>query len=282
MIPAVMPTYARYDIAFDHGEGAYLWDTENRRFLDFGAGIAVAGLGHCHPHLVEAIREQAGKLMHTSNLYHIPGQERLAELLVANTTTAKRLMEKMQAGEINPALMDTMSRWRFQRSTNEELKTLADSLFGQPSGDRAEVMQTYHKALENKGSIEKGQQHFTMICSVCHIVDGVGNEIGPDITDVRNKPAEALLSDILDPNRAVEARWTAYTVETTDGRTLLGLVVAETADSVTLKGPGINETLPRSQIKSMTESGQSLMPVGLEAALSPEQMSDLLAYLRER
>ena len=67
MIPAVMPTYARYDIAFDHGEGAYLWDTQGRRFLDFGAGIAVASLGHCHPHLVEAIRDQVGKLMHTSN-----------------------------------------------------------------------------------------------------------------------------------------------------------------------------------------------------------------------
>lgn len=85
MIPAVMPTYARYDLAFDHGEGAYLWDTEGRRYLDFGAGIAVASIGHCHPHLVEAIREQAGKLMHTSNLYHIPGQERLADRLVENT-----------------------------------------------------------------------------------------------------------------------------------------------------------------------------------------------------
>lgn len=85
MIPAVMPTYARYDIAFDHGEGAYLWDTKGRRFLDFGAGIAVASLGHCHPHLVEAIRDQVGKLMHTSNLYHIPGQQRLAERIVANT-----------------------------------------------------------------------------------------------------------------------------------------------------------------------------------------------------
>jgi acetylornithine/N-succinyldiaminopimelate aminotransferase len=85
MIPAVMPTYARYDLAFDHGEGAYLWDTEGRRYLDFGAGIAVASIGHCHPHLVDAIREQAGKLMHTSNLYHIPGQERLADRLVAHT-----------------------------------------------------------------------------------------------------------------------------------------------------------------------------------------------------
>ena len=85
MIPAVMPTYARYDLTFDHGEGAYLWDTEGRRYLDFGAGIAVASIGHCHPHLVDAIREQAGKLMHTSNLYHIPGQERLAVRLVENT-----------------------------------------------------------------------------------------------------------------------------------------------------------------------------------------------------
>lgn len=85
MIPAVMPTYARYDLTFDHGEGALLWDNEGRRYLDFGAGIAVAAIGHCHPHLVEAIREQAGKLMHTSNLYHIPGQERLAERLVANS-----------------------------------------------------------------------------------------------------------------------------------------------------------------------------------------------------
>ncbi|MGJ3260185.1 MAG: aspartate aminotransferase family protein [Rhodospirillales bacterium] len=85
MIPAVMPTYARYDLAFDHGEGAHLWDSEGRRYLDFGAGIAVAAVGHCHPHLVEAIREQAGKLMHTSNLYHIPGQEKLAERLVGNT-----------------------------------------------------------------------------------------------------------------------------------------------------------------------------------------------------
>ncbi|MBO6947845.1 MAG: aspartate aminotransferase family protein [Rhodospirillales bacterium] len=85
MIPAVMPTYARYDLAFDHGEGAHLWDAQGRRYLDFGAGIAVASIGHCHPHLVEAIRDQAGRLMHTSNLYNIPGQEKLAQRLVDNT-----------------------------------------------------------------------------------------------------------------------------------------------------------------------------------------------------
>lgn len=85
MFDAVMPTYARYDLAFERGEGAYLWDTDGRRYLDFGAGIAVASLGHCHPHLIEALTEQAKKLWHTSNLYGIPGQSRLAERLVANS-----------------------------------------------------------------------------------------------------------------------------------------------------------------------------------------------------
>jgi acetylornithine/N-succinyldiaminopimelate aminotransferase len=79
----LMPTYARSDLAFDRGEGAYLIDTEGRRYLDFAAGVAVNSLGHAHPHLVEALRKQAGKLWHTSNLYQIPVQERLATRLVA-------------------------------------------------------------------------------------------------------------------------------------------------------------------------------------------------------
>ena len=82
MIPAVMPTYARVDVAFEKGEGAYLYDQDGRRYLDFGAGIAVVSLGHCHPHIVEALREQADKIWHTSNLYRILGQERLAQRLV--------------------------------------------------------------------------------------------------------------------------------------------------------------------------------------------------------
>jgi acetylornithine/N-succinyldiaminopimelate aminotransferase len=83
MIPAVMPTYARADIAFERGEGAYLYATDGRRYLDFASGIAVTALGHSHPHLVQALSEQAKKLWHTANLYQIPGQIRLAERLAA-------------------------------------------------------------------------------------------------------------------------------------------------------------------------------------------------------
>ena len=83
VIPAVMPTYNRVDLAFERGDGAYLFAADGRRFLDFASGIAVTALGHAHPHLVRALTEQAQRLWHCSNLFRIPGQERLAERLTA-------------------------------------------------------------------------------------------------------------------------------------------------------------------------------------------------------
>ncbi len=85
MIPALLPNYNRANLAFERGEGAWLWTTDGRRFLDFGSGIATASLGHGNKHLADAIAEQAHKVMHVSNLYRIPQAERLAERLVANS-----------------------------------------------------------------------------------------------------------------------------------------------------------------------------------------------------
>ena len=85
MISPVMPTYGRFELAFEKGDGPYLYTTDGKRFLDFGSGIAVTALGHAHPHLVAALKDQAEKLWHTTNLYEIPGQRRLAERLVENS-----------------------------------------------------------------------------------------------------------------------------------------------------------------------------------------------------
>jgi acetylornithine/N-succinyldiaminopimelate aminotransferase len=85
MIPSILPTYNRAPLAFASGEGAWLMTEDGSRYLDLGAGIAVNALGHAHPALVHALTEQAGKLWHTSNLYEIPAQQRLADQLVAAT-----------------------------------------------------------------------------------------------------------------------------------------------------------------------------------------------------
>ncbi|WP_150004500.1 aspartate aminotransferase family protein [Iodidimonas muriae] len=84
-----MSVYRQAEVAFDHGKGAYIFDVNGRQYLDFNAGIAVSSLGHAHPHLVKTLQDQAAKLWHTSNLYRIPHQDRLAERLVENTFAEK-------------------------------------------------------------------------------------------------------------------------------------------------------------------------------------------------
>ena len=85
MNSAVMTTYAPSDIAFERGEGVYMYTGDGRRILDFGSGIAVTSLGHGHPHLLAAIHAQVDKVLHYSNLYTIPEQERMAQRLVDNS-----------------------------------------------------------------------------------------------------------------------------------------------------------------------------------------------------
>lgn len=85
MITTVLPNYARADVAFERGEGAWLTAVDGRRFLDFGAGVAVNSLGHHHPHLIAALKDQADKIWHSSNLFRVPGQETLSQRLVDAT-----------------------------------------------------------------------------------------------------------------------------------------------------------------------------------------------------
>ena len=86
---ALLPTYARSELSFARGEGAYLFTASGERYLDFASGVAVTALGHAHLHLVKALSEQARKLWHVSNLHRIPEQERLAELAKFEKTTRR-------------------------------------------------------------------------------------------------------------------------------------------------------------------------------------------------
>jgi acetylornithine/N-succinyldiaminopimelate aminotransferase len=103
-IPALMPTYNRLDLAFDHGDGTWLTSVDGRRFLDFGGGIATSSLGHGHPHLVSAIATQAKRVIHVSNLYRVPEAERLAQRFV-NTSFAESVFLCNSGAEANEGLV---------------------------------------------------------------------------------------------------------------------------------------------------------------------------------
>jgi acetylornithine/N-succinyldiaminopimelate aminotransferase len=118
-----MPTYNRADLAFERGEGAWLWTGDGRRFLDFGAGIATASLGHGHPHLVQAIAEQAAKVMHTSNLYRIPQAEKLAARLV-ETSFADSVFFGNSGAEANEGMIKAVRKYHAENGHPERFVTI--------------------------------------------------------------------------------------------------------------------------------------------------------------
>ena len=123
MISALMPTYNRADLAFERGEGAWLYTADGRRFLDFGAGIATSSLGHNNPHLVAAIAEQAGRVMHVSNLYRVPGAERLAARLVA-ASFADSVFFCNSGAEANEGMVKAIRRANYENGHPERFRVI--------------------------------------------------------------------------------------------------------------------------------------------------------------
>ncbi|WP_029032626.1 aspartate aminotransferase family protein [Salinarimonas rosea] len=123
MTSAILPTYARADVAFEKGEGAWLVSRRGERYLDFGAGIAVNSVGHSHPHVVAALVEQAGKLWHTSNLFEIPEGERLAQRLV-DATFADRVFFTNSGAEANEGAIKMARRWQHVNGRPERYRIL--------------------------------------------------------------------------------------------------------------------------------------------------------------
>ena len=131
------------------------------------------------------------------------------------------------------------------------------------------------------GNATRGAKVYETACMVCHRHLDRGNDVGPNLGTIKAWPAEQILTNVLDPNREVSPNFALYIVETNDGRTLSGLIASETAGNLTMKrADGGTDTALRSEIKSLTSPGISLMPEGLEAAITPQQMADLIAYLK--
>ncbi|TRD22569.1 aspartate aminotransferase family protein [Palleronia caenipelagi] len=134
MIPAVLPTYARTTLAFERGEGSWLWTEDGTRYLDFGAGIAVNALGHANPELVAALTEQAAKVWHVSNLYEIPAQERLAEQLVAHTFADTVFFTNSGTESCELAIKMARKYWSDEGEGRTEILTFAGAFHGRSTG----------------------------------------------------------------------------------------------------------------------------------------------------
>jgi len=193
------------------------------------------------------------------------------------------LLDRIEADRSLVSQVDAGRRAALMQHGNARIAERATAVFNAGmDGDRQKVIDRYQKALTSlKGDPTKGATVFTANCSACHkFGDVAGRAVGPDLAVVKDRSAPYLLTHILDPNRAVEDRYIFYTAATQDGRSLAGMLSSESGSSLTMIGlDGAEQTILRSEIRALVNSGRSLMPDGLEAALNEQAMADLIAFL---
>jgi putative membrane-bound dehydrogenase-like protein len=203
------------------------------------------------------------------------------DLLLSRQIWQQQLLAGIQAKKIVPADIDAARRQRLLASKNKNIAAQAAALFAEKlMSNRLAVLEQYRVALTLQGEATKGHALYQKHCSVCHRLLQEGHAVGPDLAAVVTKPPDYLLIEILDPSRNLDSRYVEYTATTTTGRTFTGLLAAETATSITLRGQeGKEQVLLRSELDELSSTGRSLMPEGLEKEISPQAMADLLAFL---
>lgn len=203
--------------------------------------------------------------------------------MVSHSIYLPILLESIEEGVVSSSDIPSVTRRRLLSSSDDETRKKAEAAFSEiEGGDRMLVYEAYKSRITNTGDVEVGERVFKRSCAVCHSYDGEGGNVGPDLTDIKNQPAEAILLHTIVPNYEVYPTYQTLSIETEDDRHYAGWVVSETSNSLTLRtASGEEETIMRSNIRVLTNTGQSLMPDGLERTMTEDEMNDLIAYLKQ-
>ena len=179
-------------------------------------------------------------------------------------------------GEISAAF-----RQLLKQHSNAEVRKQSAKFFGQQNTQRDKLVAERLTAVNPlTGGSAAGEQLFTTHCAVCHKLGNIGNAAGPDLAAVADKTPRAMLTAILNPNQAVEDRFSVYALTTNEDTQLAGMITNEGANSVTLMDlNGQQRQVLRADIKSLTGLGRSLMPEGFEQVFNNQNLADLIAYI---
>jgi putative membrane-bound dehydrogenase-like protein len=206
----------------------------------------------------------------------------ILDALVVRPAAAGLLLDAVQTGQIARAEIDSARENRLLQHANATIRQRSQKILA-PSvpRQRQAVLAEYQASLELKSDPLAGKELFRKHCSTCHHVGDVGVDVAPDISDSRVKTPRQLLTDILNPNQAIDNNYISYTVVTRDGSVHTGIIAVETASSIALRQPE-NKSLQllRADIETIRSNGVSLMPEGFEKNLSLQEMADLIAFIK--
>jgi len=208
-------------------------------------------------------------------------RDKAVDVLLKRSERTGALLNAMEAGTVQRRDLSLMQTVALRQHSDPKLQQRAIKVIGIASNaKRNEIVQRFRPALDIRGDSHRGRIVFEQRCQSCHRVGDNGFAVGPDLAGVRNGGKEKLLVNILDPNREVPPNYFGYIVDTRDGDSYSGLIVNETANSVTVRQPlAVDVVVARSQIAKMQASRLSLMPEGLEEGLTNQDLADLVEFV---
>ena len=209
------------------------------------------------------------------------------QLLLRRPALTKSLLAGIDAGTIQLSELTLDQKQSLRSHPDKAIRQLALAVFERggaiPSPDRQKVLESLLDVAHESGSGTNGKEVYKKHCAKCHIHGEEGVRIGPDLTGMAVHPKEELLMQIIDPNRNVEGNFRVYTVETSDGVLLNGLLASESKTAIELiDAEGKKQTLLRTDIDDLVASRKSLMPEGFEQQMNKEELRDLLEFLTQR
>ncbi len=204
--------------------------------------------------------------------------------LLADDRLTRALLDAVERRDVAPASLGASRVRRLTSHRDAALRDRARALLGEAAtgGGLADYQRLRPAVLARTGVGARGADVFAAQCGACHTFGRDGGRVGPDLSGVRNQPADALLLHVLVPDHEITPGYEAFTVATRDGSTLFGRLESETGGSVTLRdAAGQSHTILRSRITTMTAAPSSLMPATFGEALSAQDLADLIAYLKK-
>jgi putative membrane-bound dehydrogenase-like protein len=204
-----------------------------------------------------------------------------ADALLRESGPTRSLLSALKQGVVQPWTLDFGEKRRLLMHRDSAIRDEARAILEPKPGEREAVLTRFDRALDLSGDVARGEQAFKRVCEKCHRMNGAGADVGPDLGTVRNRPASLLLADILVPSRSIAAGYEAYVVERISGGVETGVLHSQSPDAIVLRREEGKETIvSRRDIKQMTLLTLSLMPPDLDAQLDPQQMADLIAFIR--
>lgn len=190
------------------------------------------------------------------------------------------LLDAVEKKQVAPASISWNRRVQLMSNEDEKLRNHARALL--TKNDAGKTNLEYQKALELPGNKANGKVVYTQNCAICHQVRGAsGIAFGPDLGTIHNWLAKDIMVNVLEPDFSIAQGFDLWELQLNDGSTLQGMIRNETSAAITLhSAPGVEKTINRQDIKSVKALNMSLMP-GLEAQINPQQMADLIAFLRD-